>query len=166
MSENNNYRTCCMSNGLYSSSFIRDETEKIMDVLEKVIAEIKYFHKYEEDGYFVGCIDFSRFKRKSIDEFITVNNSIINYKKPFVKMDDIININIECELCDKFIDYKIELNKPIDLGHCEYYINPVLKIQRYWRLYKKFPTLWKISEYYTSKKYSPNNILKYIDLNN
>jgi hypothetical protein len=26
------------------------------------------------------------------------------------------------------------------------------------------PTLWKIAEYYTKKKYSPENILKYIKL--
>lgn len=38
---------------------------------------------------------------------------------------------------------------------------------KFLKLYKKYKfklTLWKIAEYYTKKKYSPENILKYINL--
>lgn len=43
-------------------------------------------------------------------------------------------------------------------------INKIIPLQRYWKLYRKLPTLWKIAEYYTKKRYSPENILKYIEL--
>ena len=40
----------------------------------------------------------------------------------------------------------------------------IIKLQRCIKLYLKLPTLWRIAEYYTQKKYSPENIMKYIDL--
>lgn len=44
----------------------------------------------------------------------------------------------------------------------------IVKLQRFWKKNYKFiinlPILWKIAEYYTAKKYSPENILKYIKL--
>jgi Leucine-rich repeat (LRR) protein len=47
-------------------------------------------------------------------------------------------------------------------------IAKIVKLQKYWKLYFKLysrhPVLWKIAEYYMSKKYSPGNIIKYIDL--
>lgn len=47
-------------------------------------------------------------------------------------------------------------------------VKKIIKFQKYWKKYGKFinklPTLWKIAEYYTEKKYSPENILKYINL--
>jgi hypothetical protein len=43
-------------------------------------------------------------------------------------------------------------------------IKKIISLQKYWKLYKNLPTLWEIAEYYTKKKYSPENILKYIEL--
>ena len=43
-------------------------------------------------------------------------------------------------------------------------IKKIIKLQKYWKIYFKYPILWKIAEYYTAKKYSPKNIMKYIDL--
>lgn len=47
-------------------------------------------------------------------------------------------------------------------------IKKIAKLQKYWKLYLKLysksPILWKIAEYYTAKKYSPENIMKYIDI--
>jgi hypothetical protein len=47
-------------------------------------------------------------------------------------------------------------------------IAKIVKLQKYWKLYFKLysehPVLWRIAEYYMSKKYSPGNVLKYIDL--
>lgn len=40
----------------------------------------------------------------------------------------------------------------------------IVKIQRLFRWVKKLPILWKIAEYYSAKKYKPENILKYIKL--
>ena len=40
----------------------------------------------------------------------------------------------------------------------------IIKLQRYIKLYIKLPILWKIAEYYTKKKLSPENVLKYINL--
>jgi hypothetical protein len=45
-------------------------------------------------------------------------------------------------------------------------IKKIIKLQRFIKLYIKLPILWNISEYYTKKKYSPENILKYINLEN
>lgn len=41
-------------------------------------------------------------------------------------------------------------------------IKKIIKIQEEWKRYKRMKILWKIAEYYMSKKYSPENILKYI----
>lgn len=48
------------------------------------------------------------------------------------------------------------------------YIN-ILKITQWYKRIKflhsnRYKTLWKIAEYYTSKKYSPENVLKYLCL--
>ncbi len=45
-------------------------------------------------------------------------------------------------------------------------LSKISKLQKFIRIKIKFPILWKIAEYYTQKKYSPDNILKYIDLDN
>jgi hypothetical protein len=42
-----------------------------------------------------------------------------------------------------------------------YYVNQIIK---WYKHHKKMKILWKIAEYYTKKKYSPENILKHIDL--
>ena len=42
-----------------------------------------------------------------------------------------------------------------------YYINKIIK---WYKHHKKIKILWKIAEYYTKKKYSPENIIKYINL--
>ena len=41
-------------------------------------------------------------------------------------------------------------------------VKKIIKLQRYIKLYLKLQTLWKIAEYYTKKKYAPENALKYI----
>lgn len=46
-----------------------------------------------------------------------------------------------------------------------YKIQSQIKIFNLYKTYKKNKILWKIAEYYTAKKYSPKNILKYINLN-
>ena len=46
--------------------------------------------------------------------------------------------------------------------------NKINSLQKFWKkngnYITRLPTLWKIAEYYTKKKYSPKNILKYVDL--
>jgi hypothetical protein len=42
--------------------------------------------------------------------------------------------------------------------------NGFIKFIKLYKKYKWLKTLWKIAEYYTAKKYSPDNIIKYIDL--
>ena len=39
-----------------------------------------------------------------------------------------------------------------------------IKLQKIFRLRKLFKILWKIAEYYTAKKYSPENVMKFINL--
>lgn len=43
-------------------------------------------------------------------------------------------------------------------------INNAVLISNWYKKYKRIQTLWKIAEYYTSNKYSPENALKYINL--
>jgi hypothetical protein len=47
-------------------------------------------------------------------------------------------------------------------------IKKIIPLQKYWKKNGKFiinlPTLWGIAEYFSAKKYSPENILKYIEL--
>jgi hypothetical protein len=47
-----------------------------------------------------------------------------------------------------------------------YKLNSIYYTRKIWNWYKKSKKtkiLWKIAEYYTQKKYSPDNIMKYID---
>jgi hypothetical protein len=47
----------------------------------------------------------------------------------------------------------------------KYDLNKIIILQKYFKLKNKtLPILWKIAEYYTAKKYSPENIFKYINL--
>ena len=39
------------------------------------------------------------------------------------------------------------------------------KIQNWYRFWKRQRVLWRIADYYTARKYAPENILKYLDLN-
>lgn len=145
--------------GKYSDfcSYSEREARKVNDALLN-IENIKYFHNYCLNSGFLGynSLDYTKYKK-----------GLVNKSEPrsLLRIDTSITMDIKCQLCGNFFSFDIELEKPIELGHCEYYTNPVIKIQRYWRLRKKIPTLWKIAEYYTSKKYSPNNILKYVNLN-
>lgn len=41
---------------------------------------------------------------------------------------------------------------------------PIRKIQRWYVTCKRNKVLWRIADYYTAKKYAPENILKYIKL--
>ncbi len=41
----------------------------------------------------------------------------------------------------------------------------ILKITQWYKDKKRMKALWRIAEYYTSKKYSPENVLMYVDLN-
>ena len=43
--------------------------------------------------------------------------------------------------------------------------NGFLKFIKLYKLYRISDTLWKIAEYYIARKYSPNNIIHYIDWN-
>lgn len=43
-------------------------------------------------------------------------------------------------------------------------VKKLIKLQRFIKLYIRLPILWRIAEYYTKKKYAPENILKYINL--
>jgi Leucine-rich repeat (LRR) protein len=47
-------------------------------------------------------------------------------------------------------------------------INNIIPLQKFWKRNGKFivklPTLWKIDEYYSAKNYSPENIMKYVNL--
>jgi Leucine-rich repeat (LRR) protein len=63
----------------------------------------------------------------------------------------------------EIIGYKkygnILINNTVDFKESSF-----TKLQRFFRFKKKLPTLWKIAEYYTARKYSPENILLYISL--
>jgi hypothetical protein len=43
-------------------------------------------------------------------------------------------------------------------------VNAFTKLKRLIHWKAKLPTLWKIAEYYTARKYSPENVLLYISL--
>jgi Leucine-rich repeat (LRR) protein len=44
------------------------------------------------------------------------------------------------------------------------YVNAFTKLRQLIHFKAKLPTLWKIAEYYTARKYAPNNALRYISL--
>lgn len=55
----------------------------------------------------------------------------------------------------EMIDY-VNRNARIDIG--------LSKLSRAFRLRQREPVLWKIAEYYIKRKYAPENILRYIEL--
>ena len=60
--------------------------------------------------------------------------------------------------CDNFYNIDTIDNKKINE-----YLSSIC-IKRWYKKYKHFKTLWKIAEYYTKRKYSPENILNYVYL--
>ena len=47
---------------------------------------------------------------------------------------------------------------------CYRNINKINRIQNWYRFWKRQPVLWRIADYYTARKYAPENILKYVSL--
>ena len=87
---------------------------------------------------------------------------------------DIILIDIK-KYDDSFLkeidDYK-QSNTYVNVHYLKIYImnyskckNGFIKLLKLYKYYKKRKILWEIAEYYTRKKYHPDKILNYIDLN-
>lgn len=81
-----------------------------------------------------------------------------------------------CYLYDMFHDTYILPNGQVDKkiidsivsqsAYCPMYIHKATLIQRRWRWNKTLSKLWQIAEYYTKRKYNPENILNYVDCEN
>lgn len=101
------------------------------------------------------CLDYNLSKKIYFNKDIAIKKIIkyINNKTNFNKIPLIIqNNNI---IFDNMKNYKI-----IKI------IKGFRKLVNLYRFNKKKEKLWEIAEYYTIKKYSPDNILKYIELSN
>lgn len=116
------------------------------------------------------------FNKEECNSLICIN-CITNNNLLCIECDNIFNwmcTSVNCNICKTTLCYicEIENNNNIkiilDVILCEiciYNINKkIKKFQNLWKKYKKNKILWQIAEYYSAKKYSPLNILKYIDL--
>jgi hypothetical protein len=75
------------------------------------------------------------------DMYLTCDGAVIDYKSTYIRI----------------IHYIIYRN----------HIEEIIMIQRLYRRYKwnkRLKTLWEIAEYYTAKKYAPDKILNYVEL--
>ncbi len=133
--------------------------EDIKEMLN--LKELKYLHKIEDGNYYINLnCDMAYSNLFNIDN----NSNKITQEAPLFSN---ININIDivsCELCNESFEYKIEFGEEANLGFCSYYENAAIKIQRMYKWRKRLPILYKVIEYYTAKKYSPANILCYVEL--
>jgi Leucine-rich repeat (LRR) protein len=80
-----------------------------------------------------------------------------------IKLGEIIsNVKI-IEYPHKVIGYKnhgnIIINNSVEVRETSF-----SKFQQWIRLRRRMPTLWKIAEYYSARKYSPDKVLSYISL--
>jgi len=91
-----------------------------------------------------------------------IPETLINLQTLYCRDTNIMDISkklinltkIESDLLNT--DYILQRQKKIKLGFIKF-----IKLYKY---SIKSPILWKIAEYYTAKKYSPKNILNYINL--
>lgn len=124
---------------------------------------IKYFHNINPDEDVFLDIRCNVHEAKLNFDMFNFNETNMTYKYPAITNTVYIIID-ECPLCEKSYEFELKVGDTINLGVCPYYNDAAIKIQKKWRLIKKFPTLWKIAEYYTAKKYAPENIIDKIDL--
>ena len=90
-----------------------------------------------------------------------IKNRIVNSHYHGIARRTIIDYQINEMSYDSALNNLIYIRNLIYINK----INEIIKIQRLFRWNKKLPVLWKIAEYYTAKKYSPENALKYAYLN-
>lgn len=90
---------------------------------------------------------------------IQFNKNILTFSVS-TGFNDIIPTSIETGFYLGDIELK-QFKKEFYKINSIYYVN---KIGNWYKYNKKNKILWKIAEYYIKKKYSPNNILKYINL--
>lgn len=159
------------NNGHYTDSlniFNYGVTSSFKDIAEDDLlhqigyTKLKYFHKAGYRNNNIRC-DIENIKLFTIDKkfnkLIHKNSLHSNISNIYIKLEI-----FECSLCNKNRQYRIEFGKELDLGYCPYYENAAKKIQNQFRWKKRLRVLWKIAEYYTKNKFSPENILKHIKL--
>lgn len=155
-----NYKS---ARGIIGDSFLMSLDDTITSSLYESLNKIKYFHDLDfEHDVFVSTRCNIKIAKENTRMFTLNNDKKITYNYPAIT--NTLDIFIEeCPLCDGSYNYKINPGESFELEYCPYYTNAAKKIQSKWRLFKKLPTLWKIAEYYTAKKYSPENVFKTLD---
>ena len=141
-------------NNYYVNIYYNNMNNSLTDI--PALEDFEYFHNLD-NGYDINSV--SSFLDDNIPdtEKLKYNNILINSS---------LYLNVfGCNLCNvDNTEYKITFGKEINLGFCPYYENAAKIIQNRFKWNKNLPTLWKIAEYYTKQKYSPNSIMKYIKL--
>ena len=156
---------------IYNSCFNTDE-----DVIYDYISYL-YMNRYLSNYNFNHCIKCNKdIDIKKIFNYCEICNKIYNYKL-FIDYYDTfthtttcvkgISCN-DCSDCNCIIQFK-QLKSEQCTTHTEeiakvYYA--LKKLSNLYRLNKRWKTLWKIADYYTKKKYHPNNINEKYIINN
>ena len=78
-----------------------------------------------------------------------------------VSNEELESMNI-CKICNSIECFECNDNGFKICNDCIY--DNIEKIKYWYFKHKRNKVLWKIAEYYIAKKYKPDNILKYIDL--
>lgn len=138
------------------------QLEDCYDSFSTEVTDIILSTKYSHRGDDLMVFTYSNLKVDN-DMQLNISNGRLAFSLPPVINKLILSIN-ECELCDGYDQYEFDADNSIDLIYCPYYTEPANKIKRWYKNLKRLPVLWKIAEYYTARKYHPDNALKYIKL--
>lgn len=156
----NNYKS---ARGIIGDGSLMCLDDTITSSLFDSLNKIKYFHDHDfEHDVFVSTRCNIKIAKENTLMFTLNNENKITYNYPAITNTLDVFI-VECPLCDGLYEYTIKPGDSFELEYCPYYTNAAKKIQIKWRLLKKLPTLWKIAEYYTAKKYSPENVFNTLD---
>lgn len=136
-----------------------ENTDPLTDLLNS--DQFKYSHHIDDEIENISLY-IAEYHIINSNPFIYKNNTIV-MNKDIIKLSMSITWN-DCDNCNLRNGESIilELDKTIDIPVCPYYDNAAKIIQKRFKWNQKLPILWKIAEYYTQKKYSPENAIKYI----
>lgn len=147
-----------MNEVYYDYTQLEDCYDQFSTEITDVILSTKYCHLGGDLMVYI----HSNLKVANDMQLITSNGRLA-FARPPVINKLILTID-ECELCGEYEEYEFDADNSIDMIYCSYYIDPANKIKRWYKNLKRLPVLWKIAEYYTARKYHPDNALKYIKL--
>lgn len=143
--------------------------EHIIDIKGMIVSdETRMLNKYDHKQ---GTTHFTnRFSIPLVNQngelFLELNYKKMKFYRNFVFANEYhYTYDNGTMCCGKYIydnrNYSIYDNQT---AYCCKNIEMAMRIQKKWKHFKRMNVLWEIAKYYTTKKYVPANILKYVDL--